>query len=207
MSTVKCQSFHFRGLCCWKKQSASNNEIFWRGGKNPCGMINVTNSRVVFWDMYYNVCFMCEIWTLWLVNREHEIAWPLQFQIVCAKLTLQRFCISCMATFDFFKTPKQMKALVKVKWLLTEYTILRKFCIFKKMFSNLLNLWPTHSNFCKKQHYLLQNSRKWIFYFRFELKIECWFRGWWLKVYQVCHGCLSQFEVCNQTVWTDFPIN
>ena len=50
---------------------------------NHCRVIN---SRIRYFWKHMTVYFTCDIWTLWLVYREHETAWPLWFQSVRANL-------------------------------------------------------------------------------------------------------------------------
>ena len=52
---------------------------------------------------------------------------PIQF---CMQ-ALQNVTFSNFLHFSQFKTPKQVKSLVKIKWL-KKYTILRRFCFFKR---------------------------------------------------------------------------
>ena len=58
---------------------------------------------------------------------------PQQRNFACK--TLQKYCLSHLATVNFsqFKTPQQMKYLVKIKWLM-KYTILRRFWFFKNVY-------------------------------------------------------------------------
>ena len=107
---------------------------------------------------------------------------------------LQKYCLSRSATLDFshFKAPKQMKFFVKIKWLM-KYTILRWFWFFKNVyqpveFMNILML--------KRQLILRFTSTKFpemeIFGFLEKFITYEWFLALRLKIYQACHGRLSQ---------------
>ena len=154
------------------------------------------NSRVIFGDMYISRVRSehCDWSTEKMRQRLTFMVsiFPRQLNFACK--TLQKYCLLRSATLDFsqFKTPKQMKSFVKIKWLM-KYTILRWFLFSKNVyqpveFMNILML--------KRQLILRFTSTKFpemeISGFLEKFIMYEWFQGWRLKIYQAGHGPLSQ---------------
>ena len=140
------------------------------------------NSRVIFGDMYISRVRSehCDWSTEKMRQRLTFMVsiFPRQLNFACK--TFQKYCLLCSATLDFsqFKTPKQMKSFVKIKWLM-KYTILRWFLFSKNVyqpveFMNILML--------KRQLILRFTSTKFpemeISGFLEKFIMYEWFQGW-----------------------------